>query len=47
MLIEDVINEEIEYLEECIRELEQSGFRINEELMARYEIAKAQLQDAK
>jgi hypothetical protein len=47
MLIEELINEEIEYLEECIRELEQSGFRINEELLARHEIAKAQLQDAK
>jgi hypothetical protein len=47
MLIEEVIDDEIDYLEACIRELEQSGFRINEELLARYEIAKAQLQDAK
>lgn len=47
MLIEKVINDEIEYLESCIQELKQSGFRINEELLARYEIAKAQLQDAK
>jgi hypothetical protein len=47
MVVEDMIDEEIRYLESCIRELEQSEFRINEELLARYEIVKAQLQDAK